>query len=342
MSQTVLVTGATGFIAKHCIKFLLEAGYQVRGTMRSPASEPALRQLFSGLGFPGSRISFVITDLNQDQGWAEAAAGCDYVLHVASPVLNKPPKTEDEVIIPAREGTLRVLRAAATAGVRRVVLTSSVSAIAEGHQRQVYQRRFTEADWSDLSGKIMPYGKSKTLAEKAAWDFCQGPDAAGMELVTICPGYVLGPVLDDGRVSPSIDMVRRVLLGEYPGSGRLSLPIIDVRDLAAAHVAAMVKPEIAGERLVAVKETLWQTELSQILAQEYGSRGFKVSIRQLPDFLIKLAALFDPQIRLIVDMLGKEILFDDRHSRALLGEPRNSAQAAILAAAESLITQGMV
>ena len=342
MSQTVLVTGATGFIAKHCIKFLLEAGYQVRGTMRSSASEPALRQLFSSLGFSGSRISFVITDLTQDQGWVEAATGCDYVLHVASPVLNKPPKHEDEVIIPAREGTLRVLRAAASAGVRRVVLTSSVSALAEGHRREVYRRRFTEADWSDLSGKIMPYGKSKTLAEKSAWNFCQGPEADGMELVTICPGYVFGPVLDDGRVSPSIDMVRRTLLGEYPGSARLSLPMIDVRDLAAAHVAAMVKPELAGQRLVAVKETLWQTELSQILAQEYGPRGFKASVRQLPDFLIKVVALFDPQIRLIVEMLGKEIVFDDRHSRSLLGEPRNSARDAILATAESLIAHGMI
>ena len=340
MSQTVLVTGATGFIAKHCIKFLLEAGYQVRGTMRSSASEPGLRQLFSGLGFPAARLSFFVADLTQDEGWAAAVAGCDYVLHVASPVLNKPPKHEDEAIIPARDGTLRVLRAAAAAGVRRVVLTSSASAISEGHRQ--YKRRFTEADWSDLTGKIQAYGKSKTLAEKAAWDFAQGPEAGPMELVTICPGYVFGPVLDDSRVSPSIDMVRRSLLGEYPGSARLSLPSIDVRDLAAAHVAAMVKPEIAGERLIAVKETIWLTELSQILAAAYGPRGYKVRIRELPDFLVKLASLFDPQIRLIVDMLGKELLFDDRHSRSLLGEPRNSARDAILATAESLIAQGMV
>jgi dihydroflavonol-4-reductase len=340
MSQNVLVTGATGFIAKHCIKFLLEAGYQVRGTMRSPASEPALRQLFSGLGFPDDRLKFFVTDLTKDDGWAAAVAGCDYVVHVASPVLNKPPKHEDEAIIPARDGTLRVLRAAAAAGVRRVVLTSSVSAISEGHRQ--YQRRFTEADWSDLTGKIQAYGKSKTLAEKAAWDFSQGPEAGQMELVTICPGYVFGPVLDDSRVSPSIDMVRRSLLGEYPGSARLSLPTIDVRDLAAAHVAALVKPELAGERLIAVKETIWQVEFSQILAEAYGPRGYKVPTRQLPDFLVKVASLFDPQIRLVVDMLGKEILFADRHSRALLGEPRYSARDAILATAESLIAHGIV
>jgi len=201
-ADPVLVTGASGFIAMHCIIQLLERGHRVRGTLRSMGREPAVRETLAGHVEANGRLEFVQADLLRDDGWIEAAGGCEAVLHLASPFPGEEPKDEAELVRPAVDGTLRVLRAATAAGVRRVVLTSSIAAIAFGHAPA--DRTFTEEDWTDLEGKVRAYERSKTLAEQAAWDFCRAAENRGrIELAVINPGLVMGPLLDPGSVPPT-------------------------------------------------------------------------------------------------------------------------------------------
>ncbi len=317
-NKTVLVTGASGFIAKHCIKKLLDEGYAVRASLRTPSRADEVRGAVDPEDKAADRLSFVTLDLQSDEGWDAAMNGCDYVQHVASPFPPAEPENEDELIIPAREGALRALRAAARADVERVVLTSSVAAIAYGRkpkeEKKQQDRVFTEEDWSNVDGPISAYAKSKTLAERAAWNFIKTDVAGAMELAVINPGGVLGPLLDKG-FSTSGQIVSRLIDGKVPACPRLNWSLIDVRDVADAHYQAMIRPEAAGERFILVADNAWMLDISRALAKA----GFKTPTRSLPDFALRLIAMFDKTLRMTVAGLGKQTRFDNRKLREILG-----------------------
>ena len=248
--STILVTGGTGFIGSHCILQLLAAGHQVRTTVRSLTREADVRAMLKeGGAEPEGRLSFVAADLENDAGWSEAVTGCEYVLHVASPFPATIPKHEDELVVPAREGALRVLFASRDAGVKRVVLTSSFAAIGYGHKPQTAP--FDETFWTDPNGDdVTPYVKSKTLAERAAWNFIAN-DGGGLELCVVNPVGVFGPVLGPDY-STSILIVQRLLDGAIPGCPKFYFGVVDVRDVADLHIRAMTHPAAKGERFLAV------------------------------------------------------------------------------------------
>lgn len=339
---TVLVTGAAGFIASHCIQQLLAQGYQVRGTVRSIAHQDRLRQMFADQVSTNEQLTFVQADLLADDGWSAAVSGCDYVLHVASPFPPGPPKHEDDLIIPAREGTLRVLQAAAAASVKRVVLTSSIAAMLAGYDQLPAGKIFDERDWSNTDGNITPYAKSKTLAERAAWDYVNNLDKnQRLELAVINPGTTLGPLLNN-RPTTSGELVRKLLRREYPGCANLSFALVDVRDVAAAHLSAMTIPEAAGQRFCCTADTLWMQEIALILDKHFSSRGYKIPTRKLPNFMVHLVALFDQTTRLVIDGLDRQYQLSNQQIRTVLHWQPRSAEEMIVATAESMIRHGMV
>ncbi len=331
----VLVTGASGFIALHCIARLLSDGHTVRGTVRSKAKrEPAIRK---ALGDDvGDRLELVEADLSSDAGWDEAVAGCQDVLHVASPFPPARPKHEDELVKPARDGTLRVLRACARAGVRRVVVTSSMAAVQAGPP---LDRPYDERDWSVTDdGTIDPYSKSKTLAERAAWDFVAAlPADQRFELVTVNPSVVLGPLLD-ADFSTSHEVVGKLIRREVPGIPDLSLSMVDVRDVADAHMLALTKPEAAGKRFCCVAHIAPMQDVAKLLAKRWPER--RVPTRMLPSFLVRIVALFDPAVRLVIPLLGKRFDVDASALRALGWSPR-ALEPTVLETAESMIAHGL-
>ena len=335
-NELVLVTGGSGFIGTHCILQLLEAGYRVRTTVRSLKREADVRSMLlaGGAAEPGNRLAFFVADLEDDAGWPDAVAGCDDVLHVASPLPPSTPKHDDELIIPAREGTLRVLRAASDAGVRRVVLTSSFSAIGYGHPPQ--SAPFTEKDWSNLNGDVAAYPKSKTLAERAAWDFI-AREGRALELSVINPVGVLGPVLGPDY-SASILLVQRLMDGAMPGCPRLNFGLVDVRDVADLHLRAMIHPAAKGERfLAAAGDFFWMRDIATVLKLRMGAAAKRVPTRELPNWLVRLAALRDPAIRLITPELGKPKNATSEKARRILGWTPRSNEEAIVATAQSLV-----
>jgi dihydroflavonol-4-reductase len=339
--QPVLVTGASGFIAIHCIIQLLEQGYHVRGTLRSLNREKELRQTIAKFIQADDRLTFVQTDLLEDTGWAEALGGCEYVLHVASPFPMVTPKDENELIRPAKEGTLRVLRAAAENGIKRVVLTSSTAAIAAGHPSS--KTHFDESDWSlPDSPTIDPYAKSKTLAEAAAWDFMKSlPQGHPLELAVINPGYVLGP-LPDTHQRTSGELVQQLLSGALPGLARIQFTGVDVRDVAVAHLAAMTTPEAAGQRFICVAEQFWIREAAVILNQHFEARGYKVKTTMLPSWVVYIAAIFIKPVRLVLHSLNKETHIDTaRIRKTLLWKPRGLEET-LVSMAESMIALKLV
>ncbi|HET6452194.1 MAG TPA: aldehyde reductase, partial [Spirochaetia bacterium] len=285
-AERVLVTGGSGFIGGHCILQLLAAGHEVRTTVRSLRREPEVRATLRAAGAGRlEALSFVEADLLSDAGWKEAMAGCRYVLHVASPFPPGVPRHEDEVIVPAREGALRVLRAAREAGVSRVVMTSSFAAIGYGHQKT--DRPFTEEDWTDPDGRdASAYVKSKTLAERAAWDLLQREGGA-LELAVVNPVGVLGPVLGPDY-STSILLVQRLMDGAVPGCPRLHFGVVDVRDVADLHLRAMTSPAARGQRFLAVAgDFLEMKEMAAILKARLGAAASRVPTRVLPDWLVR-------------------------------------------------------
>jgi len=340
-SPTVLVTGASGFIATHCILQLLEQGYRVRGTLRTPSHETTLRQLFARHVGADNQLEFAEADLLKEDGWREAVRGCEYILHLASPLPAGPPKDENELIVPARDGTLRVLKAAASEGVKRVVLTSSISAMATGHMEDCIQ--YDESDWSITDGMADAYAKSKTLAERAAWDFANNLQPGHpLELAVINPATVLGPVLDAHFKGKSGELVRRLLCHAYPGCARLCFPLVDVRDVAAAHLLAMTVPDAAGKRFCCVSETLWMVEIALILDKHYASRGYRIPTRVLPDFFFRAVALFDKTARLVTYGLGKQCAISNDQIVNVLGWQPRKAEEMIIDMAESMIRHGIV
>jgi len=339
--STVLVTGGSGFIGSHAILQLLHAGHQIRTTVRNLAREADVRAMLREGGMDaGDRLRVLAADLENDTGWPEAVAGCEYVLHVASPFPERLPSDENELIVPAREGALRVLRAARDAGVKRVVLTSSFAAIGYGHAEQTAP--FDETNWTELNGPgLSAYVKSKTIAERAAWDFIAG-DGGGLELSVVNPVGVLGPVLG-ADFSTSILLVQRLMNGALPGAPRLYFGIVDVRDVADLHIRAMIDPAAKGERFLAIAgDVLSIREIAVILKARMGAAAGRVPTRQLPNWLLRLAALRDPAIRQLVPELGKKKGATGEKARRLLGWAPRTAEDAITATAESLIRLGLV
>jgi nucleoside-diphosphate-sugar epimerase len=334
--ESVLVTGGSGFIGSYCILDLLRAGFSVRTTVRSPDREATVRELLGAES--AEALSFATADLMIDAGWEDAVSGCDFVLHVASPFPLGPPKHEDDLIVPAREGALRVLSAARRAKVKRVVMTSSFAAI--GYGVPSVDRPFTEEDWSDPDGDgVSAYAKSKTLAERAAWDFIER-EGAGLELSVVNPTGVFGPVLGPD-FSTSIQLVKRLLDGAMPGLPRVAFGIVDVRDVADLHVRAMSEPAAAGERFLAVAgEFMTVPEIAAVLRERMGADAKKVPTRVLPDWLVRLVSRFDSSVKQIVPELGKVKQASNAKAKGLLGWAPRSNEEAIVATAESLLRLG--
>jgi nucleoside-diphosphate-sugar epimerase len=335
----VLVTGGSGFIGSHCILQLLAAGHEVRTTVRSLQRESDVRALLRvGGAEPGAQLSFFAADLLKDAGWPEAVAGCEYVLHVASPFPPNLPKHEDELIVPAREGALRVLRAARDAGVKRVVLTSSFAAVGYGHKPQTTP--YDETSWTDPQN-VPPYIKSKTIAERAAWDFI-AKEGGGLELSVVNPVGVFGPVLG-ADYSTSILLVRRLLDGSMPGCPQMWIGVVDVRDVVDLHLKAMALPEAKGERFLAVAgQSMSMLGIAKVLRARLGAAAGKVPTRELPNWLVRLASLFDTQIRQIVLEPGDVKHASHEKATRLLGWSPRSNEEAILATAESLLNLGLL
>lgn len=340
--QQVLVTGGSGFIAGHIILQLLEQGYLVRTTVRSLRRAPEVRAVLVDAGMVGGdSLTFLEADLTSDVGWDAAVSGCDFVLHVASPVQPGKVKDEDAVIVPAREGTVRVLRAARDAGVQRVVLTSAFHAVGFGHPHSDHV--FTEDDWSVLDGPgVDAYGKSKILAERAAWDFITR-EGGTTELVTILPVAVMGPVMGHD-VSGANHIVQRSLNGKMPGYPNMYIPIVDVRDVASAHVAAMTAAGAAGERfLVASGEpAVAMVQIGATLRSHLGPAAAKVPTRTIPNLVVRIAALLSAEYRPVAADLGFVKQVSNEKARRVLGLQPRTSEEAIIASAESLIARSLV
>lgn len=339
--STVLVTGGSGFIATHAILQLAAAGYRVRTTVRDLRRESDVRAMLKrGGADPGRNLTFFAADLGKDEGWREAVTGADYVLHIASPFPPNVPSHEDELIIPARDGALRVLRAARDANVKRVVLTSSFAAI--GYGRTPQAAPFTEKDWTDVNSPgLSAYTKSKTIAERAAWDFI-AREGGGLELSVVNPVGVFGPVLGPDY-SPSILIVQKLMDGALPGAPKLNFGAVDVRDVADLHLRAMVDPAAKGERFLAVAgDFLTMLEIAQILKARMGPAARRVPTRELPNWLLRIAALRDPAVKLILPELDKYKNATSEKAQRQLGWKPRSNEEAIVATAESLLRLGLL
>ncbi len=315
--KTVFVTGASGYIAKHIIQQLLDGGYAVRGSVRSDKKADEVRAAMTAhVGDPAvlDKLEFVTLDLNADEGWDAALAGVDVLMHTASPFPLAPPKNEQDLIRPAVDGTLRALEAAKGAGVQRVVLTSSVASI-QNTELQAGRNSYNEDDWSDVnSPTIRSYDKSKTLAEKAAWDFVE--ENPKIQLTTINPGFVMGPGLD-GNFGSSLELVQRIVQGKDPAMPKLSFAIVDVRDIAAMHIRAMERPESIGRRFIGAAGSMWFGEMAEAVKARLPDR--KITTRIAPSWLVRIMALFDPSIKGVLSQLGHEVLVDNTAAREVLG-----------------------
>ncbi len=336
----MLVTGGSGFIGAWCVIELLKRGYAVRATIRDLRRAEAVRSMIATEVDPGDRLALVETQLTEDRGWTDAVQGCTCVLHVASPLPPRQPRDARELITPARDGTLRVLRASAAAGVRRVVMTSSVAAIT---LTPALPRPdpLTEEHWTDPQHpEASPYARSKTLAEQAAWAFMR-ENGGDMTLTTINPVVVIGPVL--GRdYSFSVQVIERLLRGAAPGLPRLGFPLVDVRDVADLHVRAMSATQAAGERFIATGRFLWISEMADILRARLGPQARKVPTRPVPNWLIRLATVFDSSLRFITPELDRRRNYSSEKAQRLLGWTPRPVEDSILDCARSLIRHGAV
>jgi nucleoside-diphosphate-sugar epimerase len=339
--STILVTGGSGFIGSHTVLQLLAAGHQVRTTIRSLKREGDVRAMLKeGGAEPGDRLSFFAADLTNDAGWRGAVAGCEYMLHVASPLPTTVPKNEDELIVPAREGTLRVLRASRDAGVKRVVLTSSFAAIGYGQKQR--NTPFNETDWTDPDGDdVLPYTKSKVLAERAAWDFV-AKEGGGLELSVVNPVGVFGPVLGPDY-SASILIVQRLMDGAMPGAPRLYFGVVDVRDAAELHIRAMTHPAAKGERFLAVGgDFMSMLDIARLLRNRMGAWAKRVPTREVPNWVVRLVAMKDPAAKQLLPELGKMKNATNEKAIRMLGWAPRSREEAIVATAESLVRLGLL
>ena len=311
--EKVLVTGASGFIAEHCIIELLKNGYSVKGSLRSMNREQEVRDAVK-TETDDTKLEFCKLDLLEDDGWEDAMWDCDYLMHVASPFVIEDPKDENELIKPAKEGTLRALNAAKKAGIKRVVLTSSVAAV-NSHMMSGTSDHTT---WTDINSKyVTPYQKSKTIAEKAAWDFYNNQDSSNkMEMAVINPGGVMGPQLGNDLGGASTQIVSQLISGKFPMIPALSFPFIDVRDVAILHLKAMTTPEADGKRFIAAhSEPTWMYQVAEVLS----AAGYeKIKLKKAPSFMLKLIGLFDNKTKSLVPMLDKYVPCDNSQTVKIL------------------------
>lgn len=339
MTGTVLVTGGSGYIAAFLIRQLADAGWTVHTTIRNLAGEAKARER---LGIAGEPVKFFAAELMNDAGWAEAMAGCSHVAHVASPFPVGVPKSEDELIVPAREGALRALRFARDAGVTRFVLTSSAAAVAYGHPAG--KTEFTEADWTNLDAPgIQPYIKSKTIAERAAreWVAQQGGE---MEFCSVNPVAVLGPVLGDDFAA-SIEIAKQLLEGKIPALPDVGFCLVDVRDVADLHFRALTAPaeKVRNGRFIASAGPFYTfADLARVVRARLGDQARKVPTRRMPDFVVRILAKFVPDLRQLVGELGRTRSTSGQHARDVLGWAPRSPDDTIEDTARSLIEHGLV
>jgi nucleoside-diphosphate-sugar epimerase len=336
--ETVLVTGGSGYIGGWCVASLLERGYVVRTTVRDLSKEAAVRTSLAKIADPGNRLSFYAANLTADDGWDAATDGCDYVLHVASPLGVANPKDANELIVPAREGAKRAVAAAIKAGVKRVVLTSSVAATSKG-----VGGSWTgdETVWTDLSEpKVSAYYQSKTLAERAAWDLINASSSA-TTMATVNPALVLGPVTSKD-FSESIQVVERLMSGRVPGLPRLGFNIVDVRDVANLHILAMTDPKAGGERFIAAGQFAWMGEIADMLRAQLGAEAARVPTRKVPDFVIRLASLFDKDLGAVTPSLGHKHDSSSAKAQRMLGWQPRPIEETVADCARSLIAVGAV
>ena len=299
----VLVTGASGYIALHCISELLKKGYAVKGSLRNLDREEEVRSSIKK-EVADDNLEFCKLNLLSDDGWQDAMHGCEYLLHMASPFITYEPKNEDDLIRPAKEGTLRALKFAKDAGVKKVVLTSSVAAIAYGHKKPICG----PSDWSDINQNIGAYTKSKTIAERAAWDFINSQEKKNMTMTTIHPGLVLGPLLSNDIDGASADIMNKLITGQFPGNPNLNFTIVDVRDVALLHVKAISSDESNGKRcLTTSKDYLHMSKLSSIL-REGGYK--KAPSKNIPNFIVKFLALFSSEMKGVARNLDRKYEVD--------------------------------
>jgi nucleoside-diphosphate-sugar epimerase len=336
VGDSVLVTGGTGFLGGWCIAALLDRGYDVRTTVRDLKREPAVREAATRAAEadPGHRLTVLAADLMSDAGWSEAVAGCRYVLHVASPFPPVQPKDPDELIVPARDGALRVLKASLDAGVERVAMTSSIAAV-RPDRASSEAAPYTEADWTDGDDAARtPYVRSKTIAEQAAWEHVR---AAGAEerLATINPGAIIGPALNDDH-SYSLQAIQRLLSG-MPAAPQLGFTFVDVRDVADLHIRAVTAPAAGGQRLIATDRFLWLAQVGAILRERLGDAAKKVPTRVAPNLLVRAMALFDGSIRSVVGDLGQQSWFSSDKARTTLGWTTRPIEDSVEDCARSLI-----
>jgi len=326
-------------VGSHVVLQLLAAGHEVRATVRNLERENDVRGMLKEGGTePGEALSFFAADLEKDAGWADAIAGCDYVMHVASPIPVNAPRHEDDLIVPARDGSIRVLRASRDAGVKRVVLTSTCGAIYYGHRPQ--KEPFDESSWTIFGSDLSAYVKSKTLAERAAWDFIAA-EGGNLELSVINPAGIFGPILGPDY-SSSITLMKRLIDG-MPGCPRIYFGVVDVRDVADLHIRAMTHPAAKGERFIAVAgDSMSMLDIARVLKARMGAAAKRVPTRQLPDWLVRLAAIRDPAIRQIVPMLGKVREASNEKAKRVLDWTPRSNEEAIVATAESLAKFGLL
>lgn len=336
--ELVLVTGGSGFIAVHIILKLLERGYRVRTTLRTFSRQDEVKSMLAKGGAVNfENLEFIQTDLTSDINWIEAVTDANYVIHVASPTPATRPDDGDEMVKMAVDGTLRVMKAAKAAGVKRVVLTSASGAVLSGHKS--HPEIFTEEDWTDLSGNIDAYQRSKTMAELAAWEFAKKEN---MELSAVNPVAVMGPVLGQD-FSHSNQIIRAMLKGDMPFLLNIGFDYVDVRDVAELHLLAMTCPEAAGERFIATTgENLTYKEEAKILQRYLGSTAKKVSTKALPDFMIKFMAIFKKDLRMPATFLGQNTACSNAKAKKLLGWQPRPAEEAIVATAKSMIELGLI
>ena len=333
--EGVLVTGGTGFVAGHCILQLLQNGYKVRTTVRSLSKKDKVKEMLENGGIKSfGKIDFIEADLNDDKNWAEAVKGCEYVLHIASPIFLHPPKHEDEMIIPAVDGTLRVLKAARDSGVKRVVITSSFGAVGYSHTDP--NTLITEKEWTNPNDKsLSAYLKSKTLAEKAAWNF-MAKEGGDLELTVINPMAIFGPSLGPD-LSSGFGLLKKILDGSMKATPKVDLGIVDVRDLADLHLRAMTNPKAKGERFLALSGGVMSLhEIALLFREKLGDKAKNVSTKVMPDWLIRVAALFKPEAKAIVPLLGRVRNSSNEKAKTMLGWSPRTNEEAVLATAESL------
>ncbi|XP_072168505.1 uncharacterized protein [Diadema setosum] len=339
--EKVLVTGASGYIASHIVQQLLEAGYKVRGTVRSLSNASKVEPLRKLCPNASSDLELIEADLTKDEGWKEAVAGCVYVMHTASPFPFANPKDENKIIKPAVEGTTRVLQACVDqGGVKRVVLTSSVVAVTDFEESRSPDNPFTEEDWRKERGDA--YGKSKLLAERAAWDFVNKLSGESkFELAVINPSVVFGPVVC-GSPGTSVNILKGILTREPGIIPRMHVPFCDVRDVAKAHVVAMTMPEAAGNRHIVAPYCMMMRDISQILVDEFSDKGYKPVTTVAPNFLLRLMGIFNSEVKTMSKLVGHTYAYSDKRLRQVLGITPYSAKDTVNDTAYSCIERGFV